>query len=134
MASNSRMQGVVGVGSAVSYFTMNEIPVFIPLSEYTDYDLVVDMGGLKKVQVRTSRFKNEQGRYAVNMKVCGGNAKANKIHKVGSDMVYDYLFVHLDDGRNYFIPKDVIANVRSQIVMGKKYEKYRVSMQVAKAC
>lgn len=126
------MQGGVGIGNAIAYFMGKEIPVFVPLVDYSDYDLVVDMDGLKKVQVRTSSYIRNHGNYAVNMKISGGNAKSNKIHKLGTEMVYDYLFVYLDNGDTYFFPKEDISTIKSQLVICKKYEKYRVGTQVVK--
>ena len=120
------MQGGIGVGAAIAHFMKNETPVFVPLVDYTDYDLVIELDGLKKVQVRTSTCKSKNGNYAVNMKICGGNAKANKIHRVGSEMIYDYLFIHLETGIKYLIPKVDIASINSQIIMGTKYDKYKV--------
>lgn len=125
MATNSRMQGGVGVGAAIAYFMKNEIPVFVPLVDYSDYDLVVDLDGLQKVQVRTSYFARD-GKFLVNMKVCGGNAKGNKTHKLGTDMEYDYIFIYLENGCTYLIPKSEVSEVKSQLTMGKKYEKFKV--------
>lgn len=131
--TNSRLQGGVGIGAAIAYFMKCEIPVFVPLVDYSDYDLVIDLNGLQKVQVRTSTYCKPNGNYAVNMKISGGNAKHNKISKSGTDMVYDYLFVHLGDGRTYLIPKFEIAHIKSNIIMGVKYEKFRLDMQAVKA-
>ncbi len=126
MASNSRMQGGVGVGSAIAYFMQEEIPVFVPLVDYPDYDLVVDRDGLKKVQVRTSGCLNSKGKYAVNMRVFGGNATGTKLHKSGADMVYDYLFVYLMNGDRYLIPKADISKITNQLVITDKHEKYKL--------
>lgn len=125
--SNSRVQGAVGVGKAIAYFTEKEIPTFVPLADYADYDLVIDHDGLKKVQVRTSTCLNSKGKYAVNMRVFGGNAKTGaRMHKLGTDMVYDYLFVYLGDGSQYLIPKPDIANIANQLVITVKHEQYKV--------
>lgn len=125
--SNSRVQGVVGVGKAIAYFTEKEIPTFVPLADYADYDLVIDYDGLKKVQVRTSTCLNSRGKYAVNMRVFGGNAKAGaRMHKLGTEMVYDYLFVYLGDGSQYLIPKADIANIANQLVITQKHDQYKI--------
>lgn len=126
MASNSRMQGGVGVGSAISYFMKEEIPVFVPLVDYPDYDLVVDIDGLRKVQVRTSGCINGKGKYAVNMRVFGGNTTGSKMHKSGTEMVYDYLFVYLMNGDRYLIPKADISSITNQLVITDKHNKYKV--------
>ena len=120
------MQGGIGVGYAVSHFMSKEIPVFVPMGDYPDYDLVVDMGGLKKVQVRTSGFLNARGKYGVNMRVFGGNAKGNRLHRSGVDMIYDYLFVYLLNGDKYLIPKEDIAHIKNQLVISSKHDKYKI--------
>lgn len=125
--SNSRVQGVVGVGKAIAYFTEKEIPTFVPLADYADYDLVIDYDGLKKVQVRTSVAHNSRNKYIVNMRVSGGNAKSGaRMHKLGTDMVYDYLFVYLGDGSQYLIPKTDIAHIAHQLVISDKHNQYKI--------
>lgn len=123
---NSRIQGGKGVGAAIAYFTAQEIPVFVPILEYPDYDLIIDSSILQKVQVRTSEYTNKLGNYAVNMRVFGGNTTGNKLHKSGTEMVYDLLFILLGNGMKYLIPKDDIAHIKSQLVITDKHNKYKV--------
>lgn len=126
--SNSKKQGDVGLGSAIAYFTLCGVCVSVPLTDSQDYDLVIEVDGeLKKLQVRTTDYKNSSGNYVVNMKICGGNSKSSFIQKAGTELVYDYLYVLASDGSRYFFERSVIAGLRSSLTLSKKYDGYRVS-------
>ncbi len=126
--SNSKKKGDAGLGAAIAYFTLSGVCVSVPLTDSQDYDLVIEVEGeLKKLQVRTTDYKNPSGNYVVNMKICGGNSKSNFIQKVGTDLIYDYLFVLTSDGSRYFIERSAISGIRSNLTLSKKYDGHRVS-------
>lgn len=122
---NSKKQGDVGVGSAISYFTSKGWVVLIPLSDSQDYDLAFDSGkGVKTVQIKTSRFKRRKDFYEVNLRVCGGNKSRQTIKNFNPNKV-DYVYILLEDGNRYLIPsKDIEA--KTSITIYEKYEKYRL--------
>ena len=125
--NNSKNQGDTGLGSAIAYFTSIGICVSIPLTDSQDYDLVVDIDGeLKKVQVKTTSYKNPAGNYVAGLKICGGNSKANFISKTADTLVYDFLYVLTEDLTRYFIPREVTSHLRSNITLGGKYVPYQV--------
>lgn len=124
---NTKKQSDAGVGLAIAYFTMLGLTVSIPLTDSQDYDLVVEIDGvLKKVQVKTTNMQESSGSYAVSLRILGGNAKANFVSKHNSEMVYDLLFVVTGDGSKYLIPRETLAHLKSAIVLGKKYDHYRL--------
>ena len=126
--SNSKKKGDAGVGSAIAYFTLCGVCVSIPLTDSQDYDLVIEVEGeLKKLQVRTTDYKNPAGNYVVNLKICGGNSKSNFVHKKGTDLVYDYLYVLTSDDTRYLFERSAIADLRSCLTLSKKYDGHRVS-------
>jgi hypothetical protein len=96
-------QGNVGMGRAIAYFSSKCATVSIPLTDTQDYDLVVELEGvLKKVQVKTTRFKAKSGFYDVCL-VSKGGTKGEKYGTV-KDGSCDLLFIATEDGVDYLIP------------------------------
>lgn len=126
--TNPTMQGNIGLGTAIAYFTSNRYVVSLPLNDSQDYDLIVDKdNAISRVQVKTTRYKHKNGKsYYVNLKVTGGNTKHSYIHKKGCDVIYELLFILCEDGSQYLIPKDVIKDLKSSLCVGG-YEEYRVA-------
>lgn len=124
---NSKKQGDAGLGLAIGYFCSYGHPVAIPLTDSQDYDLIVEVNGLKKIQVKTTKHKTASGLYEVGLRVLGGNSRTNYIHKHAHELDYDSLFVVTGDGAFYLIPKTAISHLRSSLVLGAKYRSYRVS-------
>ena len=83
-------------------------------------------GTLKKVQVKTSTQLTEHNTYTVNLRVLGGNAKQNYVHKKGDEIIYDLLFILCDNGDRYLIPKEVIKELKSGVTVGKLYTEYKL--------
>ena len=97
---SSQKQGNIGLGNAIAYFTKLGCTISIPLNDCQDYDLVVEINGvLKRVQVKTSRFKAPSGKYVVSL-VSSGGSKREVYHRV-CDGSCDLLFVSSEDGRDY---------------------------------
>jgi hypothetical protein len=98
-----QQQGNVGMGRAIAYFSSKAMTVSVPMNDCQDYDLVVDFADkLCKVQVKTTRYKKKSGHYEVMLKSKGGTSG----QKYGSvkDGSCDYLFVAVENGKNYLIP------------------------------
>lgn len=120
---NSRKQGDVGLGSAISYFTRNGYTVCIPLTDSQKYDLIIENGeGLKKVQVKTTYSKRYN--YIVTVATSGGNKSGSKIYPFDPKNA-DYLFALTEVGDKYLIPSDVVP--KRTINLGKLYEKYKIT-------
>lgn len=121
------LQGNIGLGKAIEYFTSKCIPVSLPLNDTQPYDLIADFnGGLQRVQVKTSRCTETEGRsYSVQLRNCGGN-KTGKARIVPFDNTScDYLFIYTGADKMYLIPtKDISAT--NSIVVGIKYIEYEV--------
>ena len=101
--------------------------VCIPLSESSDYDLVVEVGGeLKKVQVKTTRHLKGDA-YQVELRTMGGNQSWSGVSKKFEDGRADLLFVLTDRGDRYLIPcKDLTS--KTNFVLTGKFDKYRLGM------
>lgn len=123
---NTRKQGDVGLGDAISFFTSRGHSVSIPLTESQRYDIVVDDGEtLYRVEVKTSR-NEARGKYNVELRTKGG------YHKSGSGAVAtpsikdsDYVYVMTANHLRYLIPTAVIAG-KQYLTLGPKYDEYLV--------
>ena len=123
---NSRKQGDVGLGLAIGHFAARGFTVCVPLTDNQDYDLVVEEESvLKKVQVKTSKQKNDNGTFEVNLRVLGGNRSWNKVAKFFNPKVVDYVFVVTSDGDQYLIPSSEIKS-KSSITVGIKYKENKI--------
>lgn len=122
------LQGNIGLGKAIEYFTSLQYTVSIPLNDTQKYDLVADINGkLKRVSVKTSRNKTQYGTYAVNLRNCGGASGKGKVRPFDKTSC-DYIFVLTGDDKLYLIPTEVIDSVNS-INVGKKYTEYEVKVK-----
>jgi len=131
---NSKKQGDYGLGSAIAYFTRRSYTVAIPLTDSQDYDLIIDDNGtLKKVQVKTtSQIGRTKSTYIVELRLIGGSL-GDKVQKYANELDYDILYVITKSGEEYLIPKSALIGVRSSIVVGNKWNEYRVSGAVGEA-
>lgn len=67
---NTKRQGAVGVAIAVAYYTKLGYAVFVPVSDVSRYDLVVDNGSrLIRVEVKTTSQENG----SLGLRTLGGN-------------------------------------------------------------
>lgn len=125
---NTKEQGNIGLGEAIQYFTSKRMTVSLPLNDSQDYDLVVEDcdGNLKKVQVKTTKSKNGGKYFAVNLRVLGGNSKKNYVHKMNTDVHYDWLFVLCSNGDKYLIEKKIIENVKTLISLNS-YKDFKIN-------
>ena len=121
------LQGNMGLGKAIEYFTSHQIPVSLPLNDTQPYDLIADFnGGLQRIQVKTTRATTTEGRsYTVGLRNCGGN-RTGTVRQVKFDnSTCDYLFVYTGANKMYLIPaKDIEA--KNAIVVGIKYTEFEV--------
>jgi hypothetical protein len=119
------LQGNVGLGKAIEYFTSKAIPVSIPLNDTQKYDLIVDIDNkLYRISVKTSTQVNEHGSYVVQLRNCGGSSGKSKV-RLFDNTSCDYIFVLTSNNKTYLIPSNIIAAINS-IVIGKKYIEYEV--------
>lgn len=123
---NSKKQGDVGLGIAIAYFTSKGHTVCVPLTDSQLYDLVVDDGSIKRVQVKTSTSKNEYGSYEVELRTLGGNQSFHTVKKFDPAAV-DLVFIVTEEGRKYLIPSDSIKG-KSRITVGKLYEEFEIGI------
>ena len=128
MALYNSLQGNIGLGKAIEYFTSQGIPVAIPLNDTQKYDLIADFNGdLQRVSVKTSRYKSSETSYEVQLKNTGGSTGNNKI-RLFDNTDCDYVFIYTADESLYLIPSQDISATTS-IKVGNKYTEYKVKVK-----
>jgi hypothetical protein len=121
---NTRKQGDAGLGAAIAFFTSKGLGVAIPLTDSQEYDLIVDDGQLKRVQVKTTTYTVKSGNHMVSLTTKGGNRTGiGKIKKFDPAQV-DALFI-LTPETQYCIPTAAIGG-QSTITLSSKYDQYQV--------
>jgi hypothetical protein len=98
--------------------------VAIPLTDSQDYDLIVDVAGLKRVQVKTTTYKKKSGNFFVSLTIKGGNRSGiGKIKKLDETQV-DEIFV-LTSESSYLIPVSALSG-KQTITLCCKYDVYKI--------
>jgi hypothetical protein len=121
-----RGQGNLGERSAIMWLAQVSDGLFTPLVEHSDYDLLADIRGtLMRVQVKTSG-QWVKDRFIVSLCTRGGNQSWNRIVKRLDASRCDAVFVHVADGRRWFIPADALGGKTAICVGGPKYSKFEI--------
>ena len=125
MGVYNSIQGNMGLGKAIEYFTSYGYVVAIPLNDTQKYDLIVEKDNiLSRISVKTSRHISENGTYEVNLRSCGG-ASGKSIIRYFDNTSCEFVFIYTGNNKTYLIPcYDITA--KSSIMVGKKYTEYEV--------
>lgn len=122
------MQGNLGLGKAIEYFTSHSIPVAIPLNDTQKYDLIADFNGkLQRISVKTSRATENGKSFSVQLRNTGGSSGNNKIRPFDNESC-DYLFIYTINEEYYLIPSKEVTAINS-INVGPKYYDYLVEIK-----
>jgi hypothetical protein len=123
---NPREQGDLGELSALEWLVSVGAKVAVPLGHSPDWDLIAELEGkLLHVQVKTSRvFRNR--RWEVTLCTRGGNRSWNGLVKLLDASRCDYLFVHVADGRRWFIPTSALGGGSGIRLAGPKYAAFEI--------
>jgi hypothetical protein len=128
--THSRLQGDIGEAAAIAWLTHAGFGVWVPLGHSPDADLVAQRGDrLFRIQVKTSTALRN-GRYEVSLATKGGNRSWSGRVKTIDSQRYDYLFVLVADGRQWFIPAAEIAARTMVLLGGPKYAPFEVGTVV----
>jgi hypothetical protein len=121
-----REQGDFGELSAMQWLAWRGASVAIPVANNRHWDLLAELDGrLLRIQVKTSRCFR-LGRWQVSVATRGGNQSWNGVAKLLDPSRFDYLFILVGDGRQWFIPADRIDAVSAVRVGGPKYAGFEV--------
>jgi hypothetical protein len=123
---NTRQQGDIGELSAMHWLAGIGGRVAIPVGHNEDWDLVAELDGrVLRVQVKTCSF-SRKGRWEVCICTRGGNRSWSGLVKRLDPTRFDYLFVHVGDGRRWFIPAGSVEARTLMVVGGPKYSEFEV--------
>lgn len=107
---NKHQKGIISELLASSYFVKNGYIVSKPITDFNEYDLIIDNGELKRVQVKTIYFDNSKKRYmisCVTSHIRGDNRRENKKYSLTS---FDILCaIEPELGAIYLIPIEKVA-------------------------
>lgn len=122
---NSKLQGNVGIGQAIAYFTAKGYIISIPINDSQNYDLIIDDGNkLNKVQVKTTRYLVSSSSYQVELRTrTHYHGKFYSEKGLGKDI--DLVFILCENGDRYLIPRKEIK-AETAITVGNKYKKYLI--------
>jgi hypothetical protein len=122
-----RRQGDAGELSAMTWLSYAGAIVAKPLFESPDYDLLADFGDrIERVQVKTSTCWRMK-RWAVTLATRGGNQSWSGLVKRLDATRCDMLFVHVGDGRRWYIPTSVLGGGSGILLGGPRYAEYEVA-------
>ena len=122
---NTKLQGNVGLGQAIAYYTSLGYVVSLPLNDSQKYDLIYDDGKLWRVQVKTSFHKAPSGSFIVQLRQKGGSSRS-KLVRLFDPKSADFIFVFCEDGTRYLIPCSTVK-CTSDMTLGPKYAKYQLT-------
>jgi Holliday junction resolvase-like predicted endonuclease len=104
-----REQGDIGELSAMEWLASKGAHIYVPVGHSPDVDLVAEINGVVlRVEVKTATHQIPSGSWDVQIATRGGNQSWNGIAKYFHRARCDYLFVHVGDGRRWFIPSGAI--------------------------
>ena len=122
----ARRQGDLGETSALTRLIAAGAFVSIPLGHSSDYDLVADFGDRpERIQVKTST-PTRKNRWDVAVCTRGGNQSWSGLVKRLDPTRYDRLFVHVGDGRRWFIPAARVEAGNIVRLGGPKYADWEI--------
>jgi hypothetical protein len=100
--------------------------LYTPLVHSPNADLIADFDGeLVRIQVKTST-QWQDNRYVVSICTRGGNRSWNGIVKRLDESRCDRLFVHVGDGRRWYIPATALGGDTAICLGGPKYSEFEI--------
>ncbi len=121
-----RQQGDLGELSAMDWLTSKGANVFKPVFHSPNIDLVAEVeGGLIRVEVKTSSHRRND-RWGVLISTRGGNRSWSGLVKYFDPGRCDFLFVHVGDGRRWFIPTQALECSSGLTLGGPKYAEFEI--------
>lgn len=122
-----REQGDIGELSAMEWLASIGGHIYVPVGHSPDVDLVAEVAGvLLRIEVKTTVQSNDRGGWTAQIATRGGNQSWTGVAKYFDRERCDFLFVHVADGRRWFIPSGAIECRSHLTVGGAKYAEFEV--------
>jgi hypothetical protein len=121
-----REQGDLGELSAMEWLASQGAKIYVPVGHSPDVDLVAGFGDrLLRIEVKTST-QGRRGRWEVHISTRGGNQSWTGLVKYFDPARCDYLFVHVGDGRRWFLPTGTLECRSGLTLGGPKYSEFEI--------
>jgi PD-(D/E)XK endonuclease len=122
-----REQGDIGELSAMEWLASKGAQIHVPVGHSPDVDVVAGFDErLFRIEVKTSNHRNEIGRWQVHISTHGGNQSWTGVVKYFDPKRCDFLFVHVGDGRRWFIPSGELSCRAGLTLGGTKYSEFEI--------
>jgi hypothetical protein len=122
---NRKQQGDIGVAKAVAHYTYHGFAVSVPLGDTTRYDLIIDRGKLKRVQVKTTGYKPKKS-YVVQLSTKGGNRSGCGATTPISVTDCELVFIYAMSGETWEFPVREVAGIAT-LNLSALVDKFRVN-------
>src|SRR5262245_36265337 len=100
--------------------------IYVPVGHSPDADLVAELDGVPlRIEVKTSTRRRDD-RWSVLISTRGGNQSWTGLVKYFDPSRCDFLFVHVGDGRRWFIPTGALDCRSSLMLGGSKYAEFEI--------
>ena len=117
----------MGELSAMEWLASKGAHIYVPVGHSPDIDLIAEINGHPlRVEVKTATHRNSIGRWEAMIATRGGNQSWNGVAKYFDANRCDYLFVHVGDGRRWFIPSLELDAKAGITLGGPKYAEFEV--------
>ena len=117
----------MGELSAMEWLASKGAHIYVPVGHSPDIDLIAEIDGtVLRIEVKTGSHQTPSGRWDVMIATRGGNQSWNGVSKYFDRARCDFLFVHVGDGRRWFIPSGAIDGRSGLTLGGPKYSEYEV--------
>jgi Holliday junction resolvase-like predicted endonuclease len=121
-----REQGDIGELSAMEWLASRGAHIYVPVGHSPDVDLIAEISGtVIRVEVKTSTQRCGP-KWKVHIATKGGNQSWSGLVKHFDRDRCEFLFVHVGDGRRWFIPTGAHDCASSLTLGGPKYAEFEI--------
>jgi Holliday junction resolvase-like predicted endonuclease len=122
-----REQGDIGELSAMEWLAGKGAHIYVPVGHSPNIDLIAEIDAvLLRVEVKTTIHEKPRRRWAAQIATRGGNQSWSGVAKYFDRERCDYLFIHVGDGRRWFIPTGAVDCKSHLTLGGHKYAEFEV--------
>jgi hypothetical protein len=116
----------MGELSAMEWLAGRGAHIYVPVGHSPDIDVVAEIEGvILRIEVKTSTHRRGD-RWGVLLSTRGGNQSWTGLVKHFDKSRCDFLFVHVGDGRRWFIPTGAIDGRSGLMLGGPKYAEFEI--------
>jgi hypothetical protein len=116
----------MGELSAMEWLASRGAHIYVPVGHSPDIDLVAEIEGVVlRIEVKTATHRRGD-RWSVLISTRGGNQSWTGTVKYFDRSRCDFLFVHVGDGRRWFIPTGALDCRSALLLGGPKYAAFEI--------